>query len=178
MPVSRSSPFRLKSSSMVGIVAVCILAPAAAFSNVWIYRQVVPPKVVGRMQRYASLRQDFAGVDTFPFVGARLSVAASAVFQCAVLAASAATSRRARRLVAQERQREAAPTTKRVVLVTGANKGIGKEIARSLGQLPDHAVVLGARDEALVRRRMNNELNFPLNFERLVLGCIDADFCE
>ena len=23
---------------------------------------------------------------------------------------------------------------------------------------------------------MNNELNFPPNFERLVLGCIDADF--
>ena len=25
---------------------------------------------------------------------------------------------------------------------------------------------------------MNNELNFPPNFERLVLGCIDADFCK
>ena len=30
----------------------------------------------------------------------------------------------------------------------------------------------------LLRRRMNNELNFPPNFERLVLGCIDADFCK
>ena len=29
-----------------------------------------------------------------------------------------------------------------------------------------------------LRRRMNNELNFPPNFERLVLGCITADFCE
>ena len=33
-----------------------------------------------------------------------------------------------------------------------------------------------------LRRRMNNELNFPgifpPNFERLVLGCIDADFCD
>ena len=29
-----------------------------------------------------------------------------------------------------------------------------------------------------VRRRMNNELDFPPNFERLVLGCIDADFCK
>ena len=37
----------------------------------------------------------------------------------------------------------------RVVLVTGANKGIGKEIARTLGFLPDHFVVLGCRDEAL-----------------------------
>ena len=25
---------------------------------------------------------------------------------------------------------------------------------------------------------MNNELNFPPNFEGLVLGCIDADFCK
>ncbi len=29
-----------------------------------------------------------------------------------------------------------------------------------------------------IRRQMNNELNFPPNFEGLVLGCIDADFCK
>ena len=29
-----------------------------------------------------------------------------------------------------------------------------------------------------LRRRMNHELNFPPNFGRLVLGCIDADFCK
>ena len=29
-----------------------------------------------------------------------------------------------------------------------------------------------------VTRRMKNELNFPPNFERLVLGCIDADVCK
>ena len=29
-----------------------------------------------------------------------------------------------------------------------------------------------------LRRRMNIELNFPPNFEGLVLGCIDADFCK
>ena len=34
------------------------------------------------------------------------------------------------------------------------------------------ALALGAR------RRMNSELNFPPNFEGLVLGCIDADFCK
>ena len=43
----------------------------------------------------------------------------------------------------------ALPTAKRVVLVTGANKGIGKEIARTLGSLDDHVVILGCRDEAL-----------------------------
>ena len=32
--------------------------------------------------------------------------------------------------------------------------------------------------EVGLRRRMNNELNFPPNFERLVLGCIDADCCK
>ena len=39
--------------------------------------------------------------------------------------------------------------TKRVTLISGANKGIGKEIARRLGSLPDHTVVLGCRDEQL-----------------------------
>ena len=29
-----------------------------------------------------------------------------------------------------------------------------------------------------LRKRMNIELNFPTNFEGLVLGCIDADFCK
>ena len=33
--------------------------------------------------------------------------------------------------------------------------------------------------EALgVRSEVNSELNFPPNFEGLVLGCIDADFCK
>ena len=43
----------------------------------------------------------------------------------------------------------ALPSAKRVVLVTGANKGIGNEIARALGSLPYHTVVLGCRNEAL-----------------------------
>ena len=31
---------------------------------------------------------------------------------------------------------------------------------------------------AAVRSEVNTELNFPPNFEGLVLGCIDADFCK
>ena len=29
-----------------------------------------------------------------------------------------------------------------------------------------------------LRSEVNTELNFPPNFEGLVLGCIDADFCK
>jgi len=44
-----------------------------------------------------------------------------------------------------------ANSPQRVVLVTGANKGVGFETARRIGALPDHAVVLGCRDEGLGR---------------------------
>ena len=30
----------------------------------------------------------------------------------------------------------------------------------------------------VLRSEVNSELNFPSNFEGLVLGCIDADFCK
>ena len=48
--------------------------------------------------------------------------------------------------------------------------------------------LLGADDDDVRRRQqkgdqdlrseVNSELNFPPNFEGLVLGCIDADFCK
>ena len=44
----------------------------------------------------------------------------------------------------------------------------------SLGGVPSRLVLPAFSS----RRRMNIELNFPPNFERLVLGCIDADFCK
>ena len=35
-----------------------------------------------------------------------------------------------------------------------------------------------AAAEAELRSEVDSELNFPPNFEGLVLGCIDADFCK
>ena len=35
-----------------------------------------------------------------------------------------------------------------------------------------------ARDARHLRSEVNSELNFSPNFEGLVLGCIDADFCK
>ena len=53
------------------------------------------------------------------------------------------------------------------------------------GALRDaHEVVAGGRGavraqrEEHLRRQMETELNFPPNFEGLVLGCIEADFCK
>ena len=39
-------------------------------------------------------------------------------------------------------------------------------------------VDISSRSPSSLRRRMNIELNFPPNFEGLVLGCIDADVCK
>ena len=36
----------------------------------------------------------------------------------------------------------------------------------------------GTGAAAVLRSEVNSELNFPPNFEGLVLGCIDADFCK
>ena len=40
------------------------------------------------------------------------------------------------------------------------------------------AVPAEATVEVTVRSEVNSELNFCPNFEGLVLGCIDADFCK
>ena len=65
-------------------------------------------------------------------------------------------------------------------------------MVQSLGyEYPAHQFLVKANDDrrylqawmehmkaAQLRRRMNNEMNSPSNFEGLVLGCIDADFCK
>jgi hypothetical protein len=40
------------------------------------------------------------------------------------------------------------------------------------------AAASAASGSPLLRSEVNSELNFPSNFEGLVLGCIDADFCK
>ena len=35
-----------------------------------------------------------------------------------------------------------------------------------------------AKSEGRIRTELSIELNHPPNLERLVLGCIDADFCK
>ena len=95
---------------MAGIVALWFVAAVAAFKNARVYRRAVAPSVVlplGRMQNCALLRQEVAGVDAFTPAGSRRNIAATAARQCAVLAAFASTSRRAGRLVAQARSRQA-----------------------------------------------------------------------
>ena len=59
--------------------------------------------------------------------------------------------------------------------VVGEN-AIDSSAALALG--PSSAQGLPDFVNTQVRRRMKNELNFPPNFEGLVLGCTDADFCK
>ena len=52
------------------------------------------------------------------------------------------------------------------------------ESALASQRLPHCESTCATQRPSRVRRRMNNELNFPPNFKRLVPGCIDADFCK
>ena len=58
---------------------------------------------------------------------------------------------------------------------------VTKEMARTLSRCPGPMQALKSKSEkeqALLRTPVNNIEYFPPNFEGLVLGCIDADFCK
>ena len=57
-------------------------------------------------------------------------------------------------------------------LSTKVDAGISGELTALQGE------VMVTAEEVQLRRRMNIELNFHPNFERLVLGCLDAEFCK
>ena len=58
-------------------------------------------------------------------------------------------------------------------VVAAACRSSGRALrCAGAGLRADRALVAGVRSE------VNIELNFPPNFEGLVLGCIDADFCK
>merc|ERR1712230_276556 len=63
--------------------------------------------------------------------------------------------------------------SKTVVLVTGGNAGIGYEIVRSLAALPNHQILLGARD-ILKGEAAAASLGAPLNVNPIQLD-IDDD---
>mmetsp|Transcript_25076 Transcript_25076/g.52754 ORF Transcript_25076/g.52754 Transcript_25076/m.52754 type:complete len:369 (+) Transcript_25076:68-1174(+) len=52
-------------------------------------------------------------------------------------------------------------TRKRIALITGANKGIGKEIARRLGTDPDFTAIIAARDPLLGKEAAEDILANP-----------------
>ena len=60
-----------------------------------------------------------------------------------------------------------------------ASAGGIRRVASALRAHPDNmGVQIGGCCAFWVRSEVNSELNFPPNFEGLVLGCIDADFCK
>jgi NAD(P)-dependent dehydrogenase (short-subunit alcohol dehydrogenase family) len=65
-------------------------------------------------------------------------------------------------------------TTTRTALVTGANRGIGKEIARQLGAL-GYTVVLGARDEVRGREAADELVAEGIDARAVQLDVTDPD---
>ena len=53
-----------------------------------------------------------------------------------------------------------------------------EELPAPAPELPVPELRVRAEHAASLRSEVNSELNFPPNFEGLVLGCIDADFCK
>ena len=61
-----------------------------------------------------------------------------------------------------------------------------RQAGRYMASFREYSTTIGFRERSetpdiateLLRSEVNSELNFSPNFEGLVLGCIDADFCK
>src|SRR5438045_8478063 len=65
-------------------------------------------------------------------------------------------------------------STKKIALITGANKGIGLETARQLGQ-QGITVLAGARDETKARQAAEGLSKAGLDAQGIVIDVNDAD---
>ncbi len=61
-----------------------------------------------------------------------------------------------------------------MLMFSCTNKAEMAEFERDLEAVSPHL----RKGADKLRSEVNSELNFPPNFEGLVLGCIDADFCK
>ena len=73
---------------------------------------------------------------------------------------------------------EAAARDRSERLAVGEQSCSGVEGLAATAEEEEAEEAAAAEEEVPLRRRMNRCIESSMNFERLVLGCIDADFCK